>query len=95
MTPRRLIEGAVSAGLPRDHTEILSLPPTEAAEFLAEFLRTGDLLLVKGSRGVKMERIVEALAGAATPRAGPARGGPATRCSTTSSTTSCRNISAR
>jgi len=32
-----------------------------AAEFLADFVRPGDLLLVKGSRGVKMERIVDAL----------------------------------
>jgi UDP-N-acetylmuramyl pentapeptide synthase len=34
----------------------------EAAEFLREFLQPGDLMLVKGSRGVKMERVVEELA---------------------------------
>jgi len=34
----------------------------EAANFLGEFLQPGDLMLVKGSRGVKMERVVEALA---------------------------------
>jgi len=33
----------------------------EAAEFLSDMVIPGDLLLVKGSRGVKMERIVEAL----------------------------------
>ncbi len=33
----------------------------EAATFLSEFIEPGDLLLVKGSRGVRMERIVEAL----------------------------------
>ena len=33
----------------------------EAAEFFSSFLARGDLLLVKGSRGVKMERVVEAL----------------------------------
>ena len=33
----------------------------DAAAFLAELVQPGDLLLVKGSRGVKMERIVEAL----------------------------------
>jgi UDP-N-acetylmuramyl pentapeptide synthase len=33
----------------------------EAAGFIAGLVAPGDLLLVKGSRGVKMERIVEAL----------------------------------
>ena len=33
----------------------------KAAEFLAEMIEPGDLLLVKGSRGVKMERVVETL----------------------------------
>ena len=33
----------------------------KAAEFLAGFIEEGDLLLVKGSRGVKMEQIVESL----------------------------------
>src|ERR1700731_2581713 len=33
----------------------------DAAKFLAEFVAAGDLLLVKGSRGVKMERVVESL----------------------------------
>jgi UDP-N-acetylmuramyl pentapeptide synthase len=32
-----------------------------AAAFLADFVQPRDLLLVKGSRGVKMERIVETL----------------------------------
>ena len=33
----------------------------EAAKFLAEFVAGGDLLLLKGSRGVKMEKILEAI----------------------------------
>ena len=33
----------------------------EAAGFVAETIEPGDLLLVKGSRGVRMEKIVEAL----------------------------------
>jgi len=56
----QIVEGAVAAGLPRAHTKFFATPQ-EAAEFLAGFIITGDLLLVKGSRGVKMEQIVEKL----------------------------------
>jgi UDP-N-acetylmuramoyl-tripeptide--D-alanyl-D-alanine ligase len=54
------VEGAVAAGLPRTQTKFFE-SSEEAAGFLSDFLVPGDLLLVKGSRGVKMERIVEAL----------------------------------
>src|SRR5271156_1822023 len=33
----------------------------EAGKFFAEFIQPGDLLLLKGSRGVKMEKILEAI----------------------------------
>ncbi len=33
----------------------------EAAEFLKDFVREGDIILVKGSQGVRMEKIVETL----------------------------------
>ena len=56
----QIVEGAVAAGVPREATKFFTTP-AEAAEFLAEFVRPGDLLLVKGSRSVKMERIVEGL----------------------------------
>jgi UDP-N-acetylmuramoyl-tripeptide--D-alanyl-D-alanine ligase len=56
----RIIEGAVAAGLPRAQTKFFP-SSEEAARFLEEFITSGDVLLVKGSRGVKMERIVEAL----------------------------------
>jgi UDP-N-acetylmuramoyl-tripeptide--D-alanyl-D-alanine ligase len=56
----RLVEGAAEAGLPREHTRFFE-SSEQAAEFLQTLLRPGDLLLVKGSRGVRMERIVEAL----------------------------------
>ncbi|MGH9742810.1 MAG: UDP-N-acetylmuramoyl-tripeptide--D-alanyl-D-alanine ligase [Candidatus Acidiferrum sp.] len=56
----QIVEGAVSAGISREHTRFFS-SSDEAAKFLEEFLTAGDVLLVKGSRGVKMERIVEAL----------------------------------
>ena len=56
----QLVEGAVDAGVPREQTRFFA-SSAQAAEFLQEFLTTGDVLLVKGSRGVKMERIVDAL----------------------------------
>jgi UDP-N-acetylmuramoyl-tripeptide--D-alanyl-D-alanine ligase len=55
-----LVQGAVESGLPADRARFFAAP-SDAAAFLLELLQPGDLLLVKGSRGVKMERIVEAL----------------------------------
>jgi UDP-N-acetylmuramoyl-tripeptide--D-alanyl-D-alanine ligase len=55
-----IVEGAVASGFPRAQARFF-VSPEEAAEYLKDFLVSGDLLLVKGSRGVKMERIVEAL----------------------------------
>jgi UDP-N-acetylmuramyl pentapeptide synthase len=46
--------------MPKSQTKVF--PSSEdAANFLADFVKSGDLLLVKGSRGVKMERIVDAV----------------------------------
>jgi UDP-N-acetylmuramoyl-tripeptide--D-alanyl-D-alanine ligase len=57
---RRMAEGAAAAGM--DPACMLSFADSaEAAGGIAPLLREGDLLLVKGSRGVRMERIVEAL----------------------------------
>ena len=56
----QIVEGAIAAGIPRTQTKFFA-SAEHAAEFLQEFIRPGDVLLVKGSRGVKMERIVEAL----------------------------------
>jgi UDP-N-acetylmuramoyl-tripeptide--D-alanyl-D-alanine ligase len=57
---KEIVEGAVSAGIPRAQTRFF--PSSEdAARFLEELIAPGDVLLVKGSRGVKMERIVETL----------------------------------
>ena len=55
-----IIRGAVEAGHPTKRTEFFA-SSGEAAEFFVTLMQPGDLLLVKGSRGVKMERIVEAL----------------------------------
>jgi UDP-N-acetylmuramoyl-tripeptide--D-alanyl-D-alanine ligase len=56
----RIFEAAVEAGHPREQGAHFATSE-EAAEFLGGFLAPGDLLLVKGSRSVRMERIVEAL----------------------------------
>jgi UDP-N-acetylmuramoyl-tripeptide--D-alanyl-D-alanine ligase len=56
----QIVEGAVAAGFSRGHAKFFQTPQ-EAAEFLGDLMTSGDLLLVKGSRGVKMEQIVEAL----------------------------------
>ena len=62
----QLVEGAIAAGVSRAQTKFFGTPEN-AGEFLAGFVRPGDLLLVKGSRSVKMERIVEALLGRFAP----------------------------
>jgi UDP-N-acetylmuramoyl-tripeptide--D-alanyl-D-alanine ligase len=62
----QIVEGAVTAGVPREKTKFFQTP-AEAAGFLADFVRPRDLLLVKGSRSVKMERIVEVLLGRFAP----------------------------
>jgi UDP-N-acetylmuramoyl-tripeptide--D-alanyl-D-alanine ligase len=56
----QVIEGAVAAGIPKEQTKFFA-SSDDAANFLSCFVTSGDLLLVKGSRGVKMERVVEAL----------------------------------
>jgi UDP-N-acetylmuramoyl-tripeptide--D-alanyl-D-alanine ligase len=70
----QIVDGAVAAGLPRERTKFFSTP-AQAAEFLAEFVRPEDLLLVKGSRAVKMERIVEELLGRFAPVDAPSNAG--------------------
>ena len=37
------------------------LDSREAAEFLETFVKKGDLVLIKGSQGMRMERVVEAI----------------------------------
>jgi UDP-N-acetylmuramoyl-tripeptide--D-alanyl-D-alanine ligase len=56
----QIVEGAVAGGLSKAQTKFFA-SSEQAAEFLSDLVEPGDLLLVKGSRGVKMERIVEAL----------------------------------
>ena len=55
-----LAEGARAAGLSSTSVEVF---PTsdEAADRMPEIVQHGDLVLVKGSRGIQMERVVERL----------------------------------
>jgi UDP-N-acetylmuramoyl-tripeptide--D-alanyl-D-alanine ligase len=62
----------VAAGLSPKHTKFFSTSE-EAAKFLAGFVESGDVVLVKGSRGVKMERVVDALLTRYAPRADASR----------------------
>ncbi|MGB0034457.1 MAG: UDP-N-acetylmuramoyl-tripeptide--D-alanyl-D-alanine ligase [Candidatus Acidiferrales bacterium] len=57
---REFVQGAIAAGHSKDRTRFFE-NSEEAAKFLAEFVAPGDLLLVKGSRGVRMEKILEAI----------------------------------
>ena len=56
----QIVNGAVEAGMPASQAHFFA-DSSAAAEFVIGFVRPGDLVLVKGSRGVKMERIVDAL----------------------------------
>jgi UDP-N-acetylmuramoyl-tripeptide--D-alanyl-D-alanine ligase len=55
-----LVNGAIEAGLPAPRARFFA-DSAGAAAFVATLVERGDLLLVKGSRGVRMERIVEAV----------------------------------
>lgn len=55
-----IADGAAAAGM--DENRILTFNDyTETLEKITQWLNRGDVLLVKGSRGMKMERIVEGL----------------------------------
>ena len=54
------VRAAIAAGHPADRAKFFQ-NSTEAGEFLAQFIQPNDLLLLKGSRGVKMEKILEAI----------------------------------
>ena len=55
-----LVDGAIAAGLPPASVAALSTSE-EAAELVRQLVQDGDLVLVKGSRGIRMDRIVERL----------------------------------
>jgi UDP-N-acetylmuramoyl-tripeptide--D-alanyl-D-alanine ligase len=52
------VAAAIQAGHPQERTAFFE-NSTEAGKFLSEFVMSGDLVLLKGSRGVRMEKILE------------------------------------
>jgi UDP-N-acetylmuramoyl-tripeptide--D-alanyl-D-alanine ligase len=57
---RALADAAVNAGMPRASVRYASTSE-EAADIAAALVRRGDLVLVKGSRGVRTDRVVDRL----------------------------------
>lgn len=55
---REMVEGAGSGGM--KHT-VFAEDSVKAGEFLADEIKAGDLVLVKGSRGVRTENVIEKL----------------------------------
>ncbi len=55
---RELVEGAREAGL---EAVLFLETPEEAGRWLAEHVQPGDVILIKGSRAVGMERALETL----------------------------------
>ncbi len=62
---RFILEGAIEAGFPPERCRFFS-DAEEAGAFCGPILRSGDLLLVKGSRGVHLEKAVEIVLAART-----------------------------
>ncbi|MCP2606417.1 UDP-N-acetylmuramoyl-tripeptide--D-alanyl-D-alanine ligase [Candidatus Aminicenantes bacterium AC-335-A11] len=56
----KMLDGALSKGM--GNNNLFNFEDSEkAGEFLAEFIKEGDLILIKGSRGIKMEKIIDKL----------------------------------
>ena len=55
-----LAAAAIDAGMPRDNVRHFATSD-QAADAAVALVKTGDLVLVKGSRGVKTDRVVERL----------------------------------
>ena len=56
----KIADGAVEAGLPRENVHSFA-SNDEVVEFLDTIVKKGDIVLVKGSRGMKLETVVEHL----------------------------------
>lgn len=65
-----LVQGAVEAGHPAERARFFDTAE-EAADFLAHLVQAGDVVLLKGSRGVRLERVLERLRERHAPRSAP------------------------
>jgi UDP-N-acetylmuramyl pentapeptide synthase len=59
---RAVAEGARAAGLAPDRAQV-ARTPEEAAAMMTSWTAPGDWILVKASRGMRLERVVDALRG--------------------------------
>jgi UDP-N-acetylmuramoyl-tripeptide--D-alanyl-D-alanine ligase len=66
---RAIGEGAIEAGILQENV-VFTDDPGEAVKLVLQHRRAQDVVLVKGSRGMKMERISDPLSGVASPQAG-------------------------
>lgn len=58
---QQLVAGAIASGKMNSSSAVFAASPEEAGERLAGEMQDGDLILVKGSRGVRTEKVVEKL----------------------------------
>jgi UDP-N-acetylmuramoyl-tripeptide--D-alanyl-D-alanine ligase len=65
---RYLLDGALAAGLSADRGRFFSTAEA-AGDFAAKLLHKGDVVLIKGSRGVRLERVVELISQASKEQA--------------------------
>jgi len=57
---KEILEGALEAGMDRSRLKF-SRDALQAGDVLARFLQKGDVVLIKGSRGVKLEQALNTL----------------------------------
>jgi len=55
-----ILAGARASGIPEEKLKFMA-DASDAGEFLAQIARSGDVILIKGSRGVKLEKAMNAL----------------------------------
>ncbi len=58
LSTKYIFEGAARAGMPKERI-FKAASHSEAAKIIRELSRSGDAILIKGSRGMKMEKILE------------------------------------